>query len=163
MKKILVIGCPGSGKSTFSRALHELTGIDLYHLDRMYWNPDRTTVDRGTFLDRLSEVLSKDQWIVDGNYANTLDLRLRACDTVIFLDYPPALCLEGIRQRRGTARSDLPWVEQDEDAEFMEFVKNFAKDSRPRILALLERHREKRVLVFTDRGQADEFLRREKL
>ena len=53
MKKVIVIGCPGSGKSTFSRALHEIVGIPLYHLDMMYWNADRTTVEKSVFLERL--------------------------------------------------------------------------------------------------------------
>ena len=59
MKKIIVIGCPGSGKSTFARALHDKTGIPLYHLDMMYWNADKTTVEKSVFLERLSAVLEK--------------------------------------------------------------------------------------------------------
>ena len=69
MKKVIVIGCPGSGKSTVSRALHNKTGIPLYHLDMMYWNADKTTVEKGVFLERLSAVLEKNEWIIDGNYA----------------------------------------------------------------------------------------------
>ena len=69
MKKIIVIGCPGSGKSTFSRSLSEKLNIPLYHLDMMYWNADRTTVDKAVFLSRLKEVIATDEWIIDGNYA----------------------------------------------------------------------------------------------
>ena len=68
MKKIIVIGCPGSGKSTFARALHNKTGIPLYHLDMMYWNADKTTVGKRAFLERLSAVLEREAWIIDGNY-----------------------------------------------------------------------------------------------
>ena len=64
MKKIIVIGCPGSGKSTVSRALHNKTGIPLYHLDMMYWNADKTTVEKSVFLERLSAVLKKDELII---------------------------------------------------------------------------------------------------
>ena len=98
MKKIIVIGCPGSGKSTFSRELHKVTGIELFHLDMMYWNSDKTTVERDVFLERLNLVLKKDEWIIDGNYASTMELRLQNCDTIFFLDYPLELCLEGIRK-----------------------------------------------------------------
>ena len=101
MKKVIVIGCPGSGKSTVSRALHNKTGIPLYHLDMMYWNADKTTVEKSVFLERLSAVLKKDEWIIDGNYGSTMELRMVACDTVIFLDYPLDICLDGIRERRG--------------------------------------------------------------
>ena len=62
MNKIIVIGCPGSGKSTVSRVLHNKTGIPLYHLDMMYWNADKTTVEKSVFLERLSSVLEKDEW-----------------------------------------------------------------------------------------------------
>ena len=111
MKKVIVIGCPGSGKSTLSRALHQATGIPLFHLDMMYWIEDRKVVEKSVFRARLSETLQKDTWIIDGNYGSTMELRLQACDTVIFLDYPPEICLEGVRQRRGKPRSDIPLVE----------------------------------------------------
>lgn len=84
MKKVIVIGCPGSGKSTFSSALHEATKIPLYHLDMMNWNSDRTTVSRTVFKERLRRTIEKDTWIIDGNYASTIQLRLQACDTVFF-------------------------------------------------------------------------------
>ena len=135
----MVIGCPGSGKSTFSRALHDQTGIPLYHLDMMYWNADKTTVEKSVFLERLSAVLGQDEWIVDGNYGATMELRMAACDTVIFLDYPPDVCLDGIRERRGKPRSDMPWIETEEDAELMAFVKSYNEQQKPKVLALLEK------------------------
>ena len=158
MKKIIVIGCPGSGKSTFSRELHNNTGIPLYHLDMMYWNADRTTVEKRVFLDRLSTVLGKDEWIIDGNYSSTMELRLSACDTVIFLDYTVEICLEGIKRRRGKLRSDMPWIETEEDVEFIEYIKNFNEQQRPHVLELLGRYTDKDMIVFTSREQADEFL-----
>ena len=161
MKKVIVIGCPGSGKSTFSRALHQKTGIPLYHLDMMYWNADKTTVEKSVFLERLSVALARDAWIIDGNYASTMERRLTACDTVIFLDYPLSVCLDGIRERRGKPRGDMPWVEQGEDAEFVEFIKSYNKQQRPAVLALLEKYRDKSVIVFENRAQADAFLESE--
>ena len=160
MKKIIVIGCPGSGKSTFSRELHQRTGIPLCHLDMLYWNADKTTVERSVFLARLSAVLSEDAWIIDGNYATTMELRMAACDTVIFLDYPLALCLEGVRSRRGKARSDIPWIETEEDAEFIAYIERFREQQRPQVTALLEKYRDKNIEVFSDREQADAFLKR---
>ncbi len=158
MKKIIVIGCPGSGKSTFSRALHHKTGIPLYPLDRMYWNADKTTVEKRIFLARLATAMAKDAWIIDGNYGSTMELRLQACDTVFFLDYPLAVCLNGVRERRGKPRSDLPWVETEEDAEFIEFIKGYNDVQRPKVLELLKKYSEKNIVVFTSREQADAFL-----
>lgn len=159
MKKVIVIGCPGSGKSWFSKELHRQTGIPLYHLDRMYWNADRTTVEKRVFLERLSAVLEEDEWIVDGNYGATMELRMAACDTVILLDYPLDVCLDGVRQRIGRPHEDLPWIEVGEDAEFLEFIKCFHAKQRPQIMELLEKHSDKNRLIFTSREQADAFLR----
>ena len=163
MKKIIVIGCPGSGKSTVSRALHKNTGIPLYHLDMMYWNADKTTVEKCVFLERLSAVLEKDEWIIDGNYAPTMDRRMAACDTVIFLDYSIEVCLDGIKERRGKPRGDMPWIETEEDEEFIEFVKGYNEQQRPRVLELLERYSDKSIIIFESREEADAFLNGENL
>ncbi len=158
MKKIIVIGCPGSGKSTFSKALHELTGIPLFHLDMMYWNSDRTIVDKAVFRERLTNTIQKDEWIIDGNYGSTMELRLQASDTVFFLDYPLNVCLDGIKERRGKARTDIPWIEYEEDAEFIEYVKNYNSQSRPNVMELLRKYSHKHIYIFKNRNEADDFL-----
>ena len=161
MKKIIVIGCPGSGKSTFARALHNITGIPLFHLDMMYWNPDRTKVPREIFQERLENALVQECWIIDGNYNRTMEMRMQACDTVFFLDYPAEVCLEGVCARKGTKRTDLPWVEGEEEeveAEFLEFIRSFREESRPHILELLEKYADKQIHVFRSREEADRFL-----
>ena len=163
MKRVIVIGCPGSGKSTFARALHDKTGIPLYHLDMMYWNADKTTVEKSVFLERLSAVLKKDEWIIDGNYGATMKLRMAACDTVIFLDYPLDVCLDGIKERRGKPRNDMPWIETEEDAEFIEFIKSYNEQQKPKVFELLEKYSDKNIIVFESRAEADAFLNGENL
>ncbi len=158
MKKIIVIGCPGSGKSTFSKALHKITGIELFHLDMMFWNTDKTTVEKTVFLEKLRAVLQKDEWIIDGNYSATMELRIKQCDTVFFLDYPPDVCLQGIKERQGKPRSDMPWCDTEDDVHFIEFVKNYNLESRPKVMELLQKNANKNVFVFTAREQAKDFL-----
>ena len=159
MKKIIVIGCPGSGKSTFSKSLHKITRIPLYHLDVLFWNEDKTTVEKSVFLDSLLKVIQNDEWIIDGNYSSTMELRMQACDTVIFLDYPLEVCLNGIKERKGKPRSDMPWIESDEDdADFIEFIKNYNSQSRPKVTELLKRYSHKDIYIFSNRIQAEEFL-----
>ena len=159
LQKVIVIGCPGSGKSHFSRVLHELTALPLYHLDMLYWNADKTTVSREVFDNRLRSILSKDRWIIDGNYSRTMEKRLRACDTVFFLDLPTEVCLDGIKARLNRPRTDMPWIETEEDPEFTAYVKSFATAQRPTILALLEKYPEKQVFIFTTREEAEAFFK----
>ena len=159
MKRVIVIGCPGSGKSTFARALHEKTGLPLYHLDMLFWNADKTAVEKSVFKARLCDVIKEDAWIIDGNYASTMPFRMQACDTVFFLDYPTDVCLAGIEARRGKARFDMPWIETEEDAEFTEFVKTFQTVQRPEILTLFDEYRDKSIVVFKSREEADDYLR----
>lgn len=161
MKKIIVIGCPGSGKSTFSKSLHKITGIPLFHLDMMFWNADKTTVEKSVFLERLSEAIQGSEWIIDGNYGSTIELRLKECDTVIFLDYPLEVCIEGIKERRGKERTDMPWVESEdeEDVEFIKFIKNFSSQNRPQIMELLDKYSYKKIIIFRNRDEADKFLK----
>ena len=158
MKKVIVIGCPGAGKSHFSRALHERVALPLYHLDLLYWNPDRTTVGREIFRERLEELLVRDEWIIDGNYASTLELRLAACDTVFVLDYPLEVCLRGARERRGRPRPDMPWIETEEDGELIRFIRRYREENRPQVLALLEKYSDREIHVLESRADADRFL-----
>ena len=157
-KRVAVIGCPGGGKSTFSRALRDRVDLPLYHLDAIYWRDDRTHLSREEFYPLMREIIAREEWIMDGNYNSTLEWRISACDLLIFLDYPAEVCLEGVRARRGQKRSDMPWVEEGDDEEFLEFIRAFETESRPRILELIGGYPDKAVVVFRTREEADRYL-----
>lgn len=163
MKKVIVIGCPGAGKSTFSRKLRDMTGLPLYYLDMIWHRPDRTQVSREEFDKRLGEILKEDRWIIDGNYLRTLKMRLTACDTVFLLDFPLEVCLEGAASRIGRQREDLPWVETEFDPEFYQWIVDFQKDQLPEIRRLLEKYGGgRKVKVFRSREEGERYLRERK-
>ena len=157
-QKIIVIGCSGSGKSTLSKALRDRTGLPLFHLDNIWWKPDRSHISRAEFDRKLNAILRTDRWIIDGDYSRTYEPRFRACDTVIFLDYPVDVCMNGIKERTGKIRTDIPWTEQTLDPELVKLVEHFETDDRPVILSLFEKYPDVTRLVFKSRLEAAEWL-----
>ena len=159
MRKIIVVGCPGAGKSTFARKLRDKTGHPLYYLDMLFHKPDRTTATREEFDQKLMAIVHTDAWIIDGNYQRTLPLRFEACTDVFFLDFPLEACLNGAASRIGTAREDMPWVEQEFDPGFRQYILDFQRDQIPKIYELVEQYRQtRRITVFRSREDADQWL-----
>ncbi len=116
-RRVLVTGMAGSGKSTFSRSLAAKTGLPVIHLDLHFWKPGWVAPTEGEWRERQRELLAGDAWIADGNYHETLDLRLERADTVVILDTPWWVCagrafLRGLRQPVGEmpeGSDDSPW------------------------------------------------------
>ena len=159
MKRIMIIGSPGAGKSTLARRLQDVTGLPLYYLDMLWHRPDRTTVPKDEFDSVLSEIVSRDEWIIDGNYGRTLEMRMAACDTVLLLDLPLEICLAGAESRIGRERADMPWIEESFDPEFRQWIVDFPRDNLPRIYELIEKYKdEKQIHVFHTRQEAEEYL-----
>ena len=161
MKKVIVIGCPGSGKTTFAEKLNKSTGIPLYYLDAIWHKPDKTHIPREDFDKRIREIFREDRWIIDGNYKRTIEMRLKECDTVFLFDLPTEVCLQGATDRIGKDRYDLPWLETELDPEFEQFIKDFPEDTLPYIYELLEKYKsEKQIIIFRTRNESDEFLKK---
>lgn len=157
----MIIGSPGAGKSTFARKLRDATGIPLYYLDMIWHKPDQTNISEEEFDRRLEEIVKKDKWIIDGNYQRTLETRLKECDTVFLLDYPLETCLAGAKSRVGAKREDLPWIEQELDEEFRQWILDFPNEQLPEIYELLGKcQKSKEVIIFKTREEADDYLMR---
>ena len=140
-KKIIVIGCPGSGKTTFSRRLCRVLNLPLFHLDAIWHKPDKTHIPRDEFDARLGEILAGEAWIIDGNYSHTLERRIAACDTVFLFDLPVETCLEGAIARLGQARCDMPWIDTALDPRLEQEIRDFPEKNLPAVYALLEAYR----------------------
>ena len=158
MKKIIVIGCPGSGKTTFAEKLRDRTGLPLFYLDAIWHKPDRTHISREEYDARLSEILALDSWIIDGNYSRTIERRLAECDTVFLFDLPTEVCLDGAISRLGKKRYDLPWIDTELDPKLKAEIEEFPQKNLPAIYALLEKYKEgKTIVIFKSREEADAY------
>ncbi len=158
MNKIIIIGCPGSGKSTFSKILQSKTGLQLFHLDMLFWNADKTHITREEFDKRLDNVLKLNNWIIDGNYSRTLEKRINACDTIFLLDLPVDDCLLGVNARIGKTRTDMPWIENEFDEEFKNWIIDFPNNELPRIYSLLQKQRNKNIIIFKSHDEINTYL-----
>lgn len=159
MKKVIVIGCPGSGKTTFAEKLQNFTGLPLYYLDAIWHKPDKTHIPREEFDERIKEIFKTSEWIIDGNYGRTIEMRMKECDTVFLFDLPTAVCIQGATERIGKGRYDLPWLETELDPEFESFIKAFPETTLPKIYDLIEKYKvEKEIIIFKSREETDEYL-----
>lgn len=160
MNKVIIIGCPGAGKTTFAEKLCKISGLPLYHLDAIWHKPDKTHIPREEFDERISEIFASPRWIIDGNYKRTIELRLKHCDTVFLFDLPTEICLQGATQRIGKGRNDLPWIETELDPEFRQFIEAFPQDTLPYIYELLDKYKDGReIVIFRSREEADEYIK----
>ena len=157
MQKVLVIGCPGSGKSTFARELHRRTGLPIYYLDMIWHRADRTEISAEEFDQKLDDICQQTNWIIDGNYLRTLEKRLAYCDTVFWLHFDVQACLEGAKSRIGKKREDLPWIEEELDPEFEQYIIDFEHDQIPEMKRILA-HYNGELIVFHTRLEMNQWL-----
>jgi adenylate kinase family enzyme len=166
MKKVLVIGSGGAGKSTLARDLGTLLNIDVIHLDALYWHPGWIETPRAEWRKLIEELLRRDAWIIDGNYSNTFDLRLEACDTVIFLDIARVICLWRVLKRailyRGRTRPDMAeGCHERLDLGFIRWVWRYKSGTRPRMIeALRQLPQSKQVIWLRSQAEVKRFLAR---
>ena len=166
MERILIIGCPGAGKTTFALQLAEKLQLPLIHLDNLYWKQDWKHWERELFDKALQDCLEAPQWIMDGNFNRTIPQRLKYCDTVFFLDFPTITCLAGITRRTlqnlGRARPDMAegCIEAFDRNKLILYrsVLTFRRQHRKAYLQLLAQADGVDVRIFRSRRQLRAFL-----
>lgn len=159
MSKIIVIGSPGSGKSVFSKKLSNISHLPLYHIDMLYHNKDGTHISREELQNKLRDIFKNENWIIDGNYQKTLEMRIKECDTIFLLDFPTEVCLDGAKSRIGKKRNDLPWIEEKLDKDFEQSIINFANEKLPQIYKLLDKYKtDHDIIIFKSRAEADNYI-----
>jgi len=166
MKRILVIGSGGSGKTTVATRLGESLNLEVSHLDQLFWRPGWSKPAPEEWLQIVTDLTDQDSWILDGNYSGTLELRIRKCDTVVFLDLARWLCLwrivkRALRYRNGRRPDMAEGCPEKLDPEFVLWVWNYPRRTRPKVAKLLREQGEgKKIIWLRSRREVEEFLAR---
>jgi adenylate kinase family enzyme len=164
MRKVLVIGSGGAGKSVFANRLGKLLNIEVLHLDKFYWRPGWIETPKDEWLKTVEELLERDSWIMDGNYSGTLNLRLEACDTVIFLDMARQLCLWRVLKRafkyRDGSRPDMTeGCREQLNLEFLRWVWDYPSRTRPKVVEMLKSNSQgKKIIWLRSNSEVERFL-----
>ena len=164
IKKVVIIGSGGSGKSTFAKKLSEKINIKVYHLDALFWKPNWVGVPKDEQAKVQNDLVKTESWIIDGNYGGTMDIRLNAADTIIFLDIPRTICVyrafKRMIQYRNKTRPDMgEGCEERFSFEFFKWIWEYPKTKKPKILDKLEQlSKEKEVIIFKSSNEVDNFL-----
>jgi len=164
MKRILIIGNGGAGKTTLSLKLQAILGLDVIHLDQHYWKPYWTEPDKQEWTRIVGEFIEKESWIMDGNYGGTMDMRIEKADTIIYLNYPTIICLTRVIKRIvsnwGKVRYEMPeGCTERFDLNFILYVANYKNTRGKKIIEKLKHLKpEKKVLIFNNDKEAAEFL-----
>ena len=164
MQRVMIIGCGGAGKSTLARKLGKKTGLPVVHLDQIWWEPGNWKhMEREEFDARLQKEIEKPQWILDGNFNRTIEMRLKECDTVIYLDFSRMVCLFSWLKRVitnwGRARADMaPGCAEWFDPEMAAWIWNFNKKNRENYYRLLNEAEGIETIVLKNRRMVKRFL-----
>jgi adenylate kinase family enzyme len=161
MERVAVIGSGGAGKSTLARQIGGITGLPVVHLDHHYWSPGWVATPDAEWVERQRALLDGARWVVDGNYGATLELRAERADTVVFLDLPRRVCLARALRRFRSPVLQAPGCPQKVDADFLRWIWEFPRRTRPRLLAVLDTYAAATEVVhLRSTGETRSFLSR---
>lgn len=166
MRRVLVMGCSGSGKSTFARTLAGKLGIPFVSLDRLFWQPGWREPDMQDFTANVTREAEKPAWVIDGNYMRygAAELRRERADVIFWFDLPRWICMVSVLRRivtrYGSVRPEMaPGCPEHFDWVFLRYVWTYRAVHRPRELSYFAALRaDQRLVTFTTRAQAATFL-----
>ncbi len=162
IKKISVLGGPGTGKSTLAKNLGKEFNLPVYHLDGMHFKDNWVERDKEERDSMIMDVAQQDEWVIDGNYKKTLDYRIKQADKVIFLDYSTFAKMKGIYGRyfecRGKERGEIPGCKEKMDFEFVKHTFLWNRKVRSHIKGVLDENESSKIMVFKNRKQLNRWF-----
>ncbi|MBL4936993.1 topology modulation protein [Clostridium sp. YIM B02515] len=163
--KIIVIGCPGAGKSVLTKRINDFLHYPVLHLDKIYHTGGKNHITRDELVARVSDFASiHEKWIIDGNYISTLEMRVKLADTIIVLNIPSEICVSNAYKRaeenieQGVNRNDMAeGFDYTVTEEFINFIKSFEVDTMPRIKTILTSFPDKNIKILSSYREVEEF------
>ncbi|MDT0715999.1 MULTISPECIES: AAA family ATPase [Staphylococcus] len=142
LNRIVIMGSPGTGKSTLAYKIAQQTKLPLYHMDALFWEGTQNVSD-DVLLERLDTLLQKEKWIIDGNYKDTLEMRVAKADLVIWMKAPRWKCvlrvmyryLKGKRLKGPGANPDIL------EPSFIQHIWRFPEKSFPEMNRIYETYK----------------------
>ncbi|WP_160679747.1 topology modulation protein [Clostridium sp. C8-1-8] len=164
--KIIIIGCPGAGKSVLTKKINDFLHYPVLHLDKIYHTSGKSHITRDELVARVSDFARiHEKWIIDGNYISTLEMRVKLADTIIALNIPSEICVANAYKRaeenikQGVIRDDMAeGFDYTVEEEFIEFIKNFEMDTMPRIKDILTSFPDKNIKILSNYREVEEFI-----
>ena len=165
MNRVLIIGSPGTGKSTFAKRLAHKTGLPLMHIDYYYHDPTKDYyTNKQAWRAFVMKMAAREKWIIDGNYGNTMGERMTLADTIFYFDMPRRTALWGVIKRRlngwRTTRDDMPagWKERA-GWKFLRYVWTFKSTYQAATERLLDQNNDKDIVVFKSHKDVENYLK----
>lgn len=145
MRRVVIVGNSGGGKSTLARRLGDKLGLPVIHLDVLFWKPGWTESDDDEFHARVLGALAAPAWVCDGNFGGSWHLRMPLADTIVWIDQPAWLCVfrairRVFRYREGARPDMAEGCRETIDLEFYRFILTYGRKVRPRLEAALVQH-----------------------
>jgi adenylate kinase family enzyme len=164
LRRIIVIGSGGAGKSTLARRLGARLGLEVLHLDALHWQAGWVEPPKEVWKRHVEELLTRDSWVMDGNYSGTMQRRIEACDTVVFLDLPRLVCVWRALKRMvvyyNRRRPDMAeGCRERFDLKFLRWIWDYPERTRPKVVELLTSAApDKRIVWLKSRAEVEDFI-----
>ena len=163
-RKIMIIGSGGSGKSTLARKLGEILKLPVIHLDKEFWNPGWIETPKEEWYKKQRNLMLKPEWIADGNFGGSLEIRLEKADSIIFLDFNRLTCIWGVIKRwftnYGKTRHDMTeGCDEKIDLQFLKWIWNYPLNSRPNVMAKISKYKNIELIIVKNRKEIKHIIK----
>ncbi|NTU46985.1 hypothetical protein HGA88_05150 [Candidatus Roizmanbacteria bacterium] len=162
MDRIAIIGLQGAGKSTFAHKLGIILHRKVTHLDKEYYLPHwKKRFTKAEWIAHQKQLIKEKQWIIDGNYKSTIDIRIEAADTIIFFDFPKLLCIYRAFKRALNNNQPVGKVENTRETINSNFIATILSYNKKQIHQKLNYYKKyKRIIILKNSKQAADLLMR---